>query len=70
VDDLELIDAANTAWFIPEHAHGISIPICSTDGTPILTLWFRKKDGAWRAELSHEEMVETVRVAKTLRKRS
>ncbi len=69
MDDLELIDAANMAWFIPEHAHGISIPIFSTDGTPLLTLWFQKKDGVWRTELPHEEMVEMVRVAKTLRRK-
>jgi hypothetical protein len=69
VDDLELIDAANMAWFIPEQECGISIPILSTDGTPINMLWFQKKDGVWHAELSHEVMVETVRVAKTLRKR-
>ena len=69
MDDLELMDAANTAWFIPEQAHGVSIPIFSTDGTPLLTLWFQKKDGVWRTELSHETMVEMVRMAKTLRRK-
>lgn len=70
MDDIELIDAANMAWFVPDREHGISIPIFSTDGTPILTLWFQKKDGVWRTELPHEDMVETVRVAKALRKRT
>ena len=69
MSDKDLIKQAALAWHNEEQDH-ITIPIYSTDGTPLLELSFYKEGHEWVGRIAQEDMVELVRTATVLRKRS
>jgi hypothetical protein len=67
VIDEDLIRRAKIAWHDNKQDY-IALPIYSTDGTHLLDLACYKQGHEWVGCISHEDMVELVRVAEVLRK--
>ena len=67
MDDDDLIRRAKIAWHNNDTQH-IALPIYSTSGAHLLDIAFYKEGHEWVGRLSHEDMVELVRVAEVLRK--
>ena len=65
--DVELIKQSKTAWHDDQCAY-IHLPIFSTDGTRLMDIAFKKEGHKWVGDVTHEQMVELVQMAKTLRK--
>jgi hypothetical protein len=67
--DVELIKQSKTAWHDEQSVY-IHLPIFSTDGTRLMDIAFKKEGHQWVGGVTHEQMVELVRTAETLRKRN
>lgn len=65
--DDDLIRRAKIAWHNNTTQH-IALPIYSTSGAHLLDIAFYKEEHEWVGRISHEDMVELVRVAEVLRK--
>ena len=67
MDDDDLIRRAKIAWH-NNTTPFIALPIYSTSSAHLLDIAFYKEGHEWVGRLSHEDMVELVRVAEVLRK--